>query len=299
MINTVFSVDDSVYQRWQADLLAYSHKKVRQPGKLTRLWSSTKPPTPFEGDTVAVEPFATHPETGDYYPPYNKPTAIRQWLDRHGIEDETVLLIDPDFVFNTPITEEVEPGKPRGQRFFYVAGIRAKQVIGRYHHSPTISQPIGVPILIHRSDLAVLLPQWISYTERIRQDKNSGSYAMAVAEMFGYVLSALENRVFHRLGDLGAFSFEDRIDLPLIHYPLPVRTPDRTRMWFKGTYRPWDVPDIDDAYPAATKHVLSLLRELAERQTEDIPVPDEEKERLQKMVEFYVPEIRVGTENQG
>ena len=28
---TIFSVDGSFYQRWQADLLSYSHRKVGQP----------------------------------------------------------------------------------------------------------------------------------------------------------------------------------------------------------------------------------------------------------------------------
>ena len=49
MVHTVFSVDGSLYHRWQADLLAYSHRKARQPGSLTRLWSASERPTPFAG----------------------------------------------------------------------------------------------------------------------------------------------------------------------------------------------------------------------------------------------------------
>jgi hypothetical protein len=50
-VHTLFSVDGSLYQRWQADLLAYSHRKAGQPGPLTRLLSSDGPPTPFAGRT--------------------------------------------------------------------------------------------------------------------------------------------------------------------------------------------------------------------------------------------------------
>jgi len=39
-VHTVFSAEGHLYQRWQADLLAYSHEKVRQPGPLTRLLAS-------------------------------------------------------------------------------------------------------------------------------------------------------------------------------------------------------------------------------------------------------------------
>jgi hypothetical protein len=33
-VHTVYSASSALYQRWQADLLAYSHRKVRQPGPL-------------------------------------------------------------------------------------------------------------------------------------------------------------------------------------------------------------------------------------------------------------------------
>jgi len=59
-IHTVFSVDGSLYQRWQADLLAYSHKKVGQPGPLTRLLSADGPPTPFAGRTFHTKPYCPH-----------------------------------------------------------------------------------------------------------------------------------------------------------------------------------------------------------------------------------------------
>ena len=80
-VHTVFSVDDSLYQRWQADLFAYSHRKVGQPGPLTRLWSGRGSPSPFAGLTFQTEPYSPHPVTGDNYPPYNKPSALAGWLE--------------------------------------------------------------------------------------------------------------------------------------------------------------------------------------------------------------------------
>ena len=57
-IRTVVSVDGSRYHRWQAELLAYSHRRVGQPGPLTRLWSAWAPPTAFPGETVWAEPYS-------------------------------------------------------------------------------------------------------------------------------------------------------------------------------------------------------------------------------------------------
>ena len=47
---------------------AYSHRKAGQPGPLTRLLSSDRPPTRFEGRTFHTKAYCPHPATGDYYP---------------------------------------------------------------------------------------------------------------------------------------------------------------------------------------------------------------------------------------
>src|SRR3712207_457292 len=75
-VHTVFSSDGRLYQRWQADLLAYSHRKVHQPGPLTRLLSSYEQAPPFSSGTFQISPYSPHPLTGDDYAAYNKPKAI-------------------------------------------------------------------------------------------------------------------------------------------------------------------------------------------------------------------------------
>src|SRR5437764_9650099 len=79
-IHTVFSIDGSLYQRWQADLLAYSHRKVNQPGPLTRLYSAWRIPPPFDGQTHHTVPYCPHPMTRDHYPPYNRILSLAHWI---------------------------------------------------------------------------------------------------------------------------------------------------------------------------------------------------------------------------
>ncbi len=79
-IQTVFSADGSLYQRWQADLLAYSHRKVHQPGPLTRLLSSYEEASPFSGRPFQISPYSPHPLSGDDCAAYNKPAALKAWL---------------------------------------------------------------------------------------------------------------------------------------------------------------------------------------------------------------------------
>src|SRR5215469_5650674 len=101
-IHTVFSVDGSLYQRWQADLLAYSHRKVNQPGPLTRLYSAWGEPPAFAGQTFQTMPYCPHPMSKDDYLPYNRIMALLTWLKQSPPSEETLLLLDPDCIFLTP-----------------------------------------------------------------------------------------------------------------------------------------------------------------------------------------------------
>jgi hypothetical protein len=170
-IHTVFSVDGSLYQRWQADLLAYSHRKVRQPGPLTRLWSSEGWPPVFQGQTFKTKPYSPHPVTGDYYPPYNKVMAIRDWLcETPPARDELVLLLDPDCVFLSSLNIPVKDAHPLAQHVSYLDANSNAELVGRHCGKPYAVQAIGMPILIHRDDLRGLALRWLEKTEAIRSD---------------------------------------------------------------------------------------------------------------------------------
>jgi peptidyl serine alpha-galactosyltransferase len=263
-LHTVFSTDGSLYQRWQADLLAYSHRKVRQPGSLTRLFSADGPPTPFAGTTFQTEPYSTHPLTGDYYPANNKVMALKAWLEEAPPAEELVLLIDPDCIFLQPQRESVSYGAPIAHPIGYLDPSHEQNLefVRKHCSRPKLAQALGIPILIHRDDLAALSPRWLEKTEEIRNDSESREHAGWLAEMWGYIFAAAEIGLKHNIRKLARYSTENQADLPIIHYCYITSDAAKQWVWNKRTYRPWErVPYPPDKVPLATKALIGVLNE--------------------------------------
>jgi hypothetical protein len=278
-VHTVFSVDGSLYQRWQADLLAYSHRKAGQPGPLTRLFSSDGPPPRFAGLTFHTRSYSTHPATGDHYPPYNRIMALKDWLSESPPAEEVILLVEPDCVFLSPLTGElVSRGHPVSHPIGYMDPLPMAELVERHCSRPELVDVAGIPtLLIHRDDLMEVVPVWIEKTEDIRNDPKSRELAGAsgwMADMWGYTCAAAEIVLRHKLrplactpGEAQAFGYactlaEDQADLPIIHYCFPWSDAANWWVWDKRTYRPWEkVPDPPDDVPSASKALIGLLNE--------------------------------------
>jgi hypothetical protein len=265
-VHTVFSVDGSLYQRWQADLLAYSHRKSGQPGSLTRLLSSDRPPTRFAGRTFHTRSYSVHPTTGDYYPPYNRIMALRDWLTENPPAEEVILLIEPDCVFLRPLSEEpVSRGCPVSHPIGYMDPVPQAELVRRHCSRPELVEPAGIPtVLIHRDDLMELIPLWIEKTEDIRNDPTSRELLGGgwIADMWGYTIAAAEMGLRHKLHQLARVQGEDRADLPIIHYCYDSSSADNDWNWDKRHYRPWErVPDPPEEVPSVDKALIGLLNE--------------------------------------
>jgi hypothetical protein len=265
-VHTVFSVDGSLYQRWQADLLAYSHRKVGQSGPLTRLLSADGPPTPFAGRTFHTKPYCPHPVTGDYYPGYNRVMALRAWLEESPPVEELILLLDPDCVFLAPMlpTELVSPGNPVSHPLWYMDPAPKAELLEKHCLRPGLVDAVGIPTLIHREDLMALTPLWIEKTEDIRNDPRSlhlidGGW---IAETWGYTCAAAELGLRHKLRALARLQGEDQADLPIVHYCYASSYAEYDWHWDKRYYRPWErVPDPPNEVPSVDKALIGLLNE--------------------------------------
>jgi peptidyl serine alpha-galactosyltransferase len=265
-VHTVFSVDGSLYQRWQADLLAYSHRKANQPGPLTRLLSSDRPPTRFEGRTFHTRSYSTHPVTGDYYPPYNRIMALRAWLTEAPPAEDVILLVEPDCVFLGSLTgEPVSRGHPVSHPIGYMDPSPQAELLQRNCSRPELVEPAGIPtVLIHRDDLTELIPLWIEKTEDIRNDPTSRELLDGgwISDMWGYTTAAAEMGLRHDLRELARMQGEDQADLPIIHYCYASSYAEHGWHWDKRTYRPWErVPDPPGEVPLADKALVGLLNE--------------------------------------
>jgi len=265
-IHTVFSVDGSRYQRWRADLLAFSHRAVGQRGPVTRLWSASTRPTAFAGQTFWTDPYSPHPTSDDDYAPYNKPAAILRWLSESSPPEETILLLDPDCVFLAPVLAEAPLGRPISQPIGYMdpgAGPAAELAV-RHCRRPSAVQPLGIPTLVHRDDLRALAPLWLAKTEAIRSDRRGRQLAGWPAEMWGYAFAAAELGLDHDLRQLAAFPGDDRIDLPIVHYCYHSQDPDARWRWDKRDYRPWEpVPDPPLGTAMAATALIRVLNACA------------------------------------
>ena len=262
MIHTVFSVDGSHYQRWQADLLAYSHQRVGQSGSLTRLWSGDGRPSAFSGTTFRAAPYSPHPVSGDDYVPYNKPSALIAWLRAAPPVDDTVLLVDPDCVFVAPLTIEASRGNPIAQPLSYM--LPDATVVARHCRRPSLVRGVGIPIVIHRDDLSALAGLWLEKTESIRDDPQSRELVGWVAEMWGYAFAAAELGLRHEMRALARFTTENCADLPLIHYCYASTDADGTWTWDKRSYRPWQrVDDPPPSTPSAAAALVAMVNEYA------------------------------------
>lgn len=271
-VHTVFSIDDSSYLRWQAELLAYSHRKVAQSGPLTCLLSGDGERRPALERIFQTRSWRPHPVTGDDYPPYNRIFALNAWLREAPPEEETILLLDPDNVFLRPLEVSVERGRPISQPISYMHPPTYDEQLRKHCERPDELEGIGIPTVIHRDDLVELAPLWLAKTEALRSDPADRERLAWISDMWGYCIAARELGLRHELREMAQFQIEDRADLPIVHYCYGSESPDGTWEWTKRSYRAWErVEDPPPGVPAASVALIRLLNELVEVKTAEAP----------------------------
>ncbi len=276
MITTVFSTTDSPYMNWQADLLEFSWKEVGQPGELIRLVATHNRhnlPQHEHARVIHTWPWDVHPLTGDYYPVYNKPASPSQWLHREQPEG-TILLVDPDCVFRSPIAREVEEGHPVSQAWidyhphthFYTPELDVTfEVIQRFCRNNLDSvQGVMIPTLLHAKDFSRIIGRWLELTALIRQGmRHANGKPLWESDMFGYILAAAEYGLIHVPAHLGIctnWSPQDVPNAPIIHYCQPILSYEDDPIWSKRTYTPWE--EVGDPCCARMDYGQDLLEML-------------------------------------
>lgn len=256
----VFSIDGSAYQRWQAQLLRYSIDRARQPGRLIALVSSDGAANAGTGEQFLTPSYSRY--GGDRYPPYNRIMATADWLDAPGERPQTLLLVDPDFVFLRPFTATVTRGAPIAQPMTKMFDT-ASPIIERFCRNPDRVQFVGVPIVIHVDDLREIVPLWREKTLAIRHDPAAHLQAGWIAEMWGYVLAAAELGMTHTVQAMAHFAGSDLDALPMVHYTYPFQNRGQGWTWDKRRYEPWCAVELPRDLPKSAARLLILLNELA------------------------------------
>ena len=257
MFYTVFSTNNTPYMQWQSDLLEYSWKRVEQEGTLIRLVATDDPqnlPAQKFAHCFATKLWDVHPETGDSYPIYNKPASLLEWVFREKPEG-TVLLLDPDCVFRSPVTRHAAPGFPASQDWIDFAtgkpsakspfGLGAKFSFLKDHCArPGLSiEAVMIPTLIHTSDLRKICARWLELCGKIRDHyRNSEGLPVWESDMFAYLAACAEYGLQHEPISLGICTNwpPERVpEAPIIHYCQVISGKNGQEIFGKHSYTPW------------------------------------------------------------
>ena len=196
--------------------------------------------------------------------PLNRLYSLEEWLERDQ-PDGTVVLLDCDFIFRSPITRPARPGAPAAQEWFgFLLGGAARAAVEAI--SPGTAdraQPVTWPTRMHTSDLGRLLPRWFELTSEIRE--RLGAWE---SDMFAFAAASAELGITFSLEPIGAWMNwpEDVVaGAPIIHYCQPVENGVGSPLWFKRDYTPWEPLGFDpgEARLDYCRELMGLLAEYA------------------------------------
>lgn len=271
MIYTVYCPASGATSRndrpWQAELLGYSWGRARQPGELVHLVPETSggtdPCHPL-ARVHATQSWSPHPYTGDLYPPYQKAAALLEWLFVEKVEG-TVLLLEATSVFQASVPDEVRPSqargrawpeRPRGEGPFGLGPELA--FLAGFCVDGSLELPaVTLPVLIHSSDLRMIVVRWLELMSIIRAETAGHPQgSLLEADKIAYVIAAAEARIPHAVADL---------DVPLFDYGRPIPSADGKVAFDAESYRNWAPVQPESAPPGPGRVFLTLLAELLER----------------------------------
>ncbi|KAL6516358.1 hypothetical protein OROGR_019663 [Orobanche gracilis] len=199
---------DAPYSKWQCRIMYYWYKKMRDmPGSdmggLTRVLHSGNPDNLMdEIPTVIVDPLPNGIDMG--YIVLNRPWAFVQWLDKATIEEEYILMAEPDHIFVNPLPNLARGDHPAAYPFFYMKPSEREKVVRKYYPEEkgplTDVDPIGnSPVIIKKSMLEKIAPTWLNVSLQMKYDPETDKAFGWVLEMFGYAVASALHGVRHIL----------------------------------------------------------------------------------------------------
>jgi hypothetical protein len=279
-MHIVFSSENTRYMWWQAELLYYTYLKTGMRHRMTALVSETDEAAhSFTCPTFRAANYKNRVGKPDYVP-LNKPGAIAEWIAAGSCRDESVLIVDPDSAFVHPmvIPTELRDGVAYADSYLYMLPILPANQIVLQRHCKTASrrrvQPVGIYILLRKTNLAEIAPLWLQKAIDIRSDRVCAEtlpYDGWLSEMLAYAIATAELGIHHRIVKFSQSTGSNSIDAPIVHYYFPLyethagwapKANERI-LWSKWTYEPWTEAPAACASTVEGKALLTSLNELA------------------------------------
>ncbi|GAB2277098.1 hypothetical protein Dimus_011806 [Dionaea muscipula] len=196
------------YSQWQCRVMYYWYKKFKDAhgsdmGGFTRvLHSGSEDNLMNEIPTFVVDPLPNGLDQG--YIVLNRPWAFVQWLEKATIEEEYILMGEPDHIFVNPLPNLAHGNYPVGFPFFYIKPAENENIIRKFYPKEkgpvTNVDPIGnSPTIITKSLLKEIAPTWLNVSLRIKNDKEADKVFGWVQEMYAYAVASALHGAKHIL----------------------------------------------------------------------------------------------------
>ncbi|KAM7502420.1 hypothetical protein LguiB_001324 [Lonicera macranthoides] len=206
--HVVLTATDAPYSKWQCRIMYYWYKKVRDMsgsnmGGFTRVLHSGNADNLMEEiPTMVVDPLPDGLDRG--YIVLNRPWAFVQWLEKAIIEEEYVLMAEPDHIFVNPLPNLAHGDHPAAFPFFYIKPTENEKIMRKYYPEEmgpvTNIDPIGnSPVIIKKSILEKIAPTWMNMSLKMKDDPETDKAFGWVLEMYGYAVASALHGVQHIL----------------------------------------------------------------------------------------------------
>ncbi|XP_019093386.1 PREDICTED: uncharacterized protein LOC104753988 [Camelina sativa] len=136
LFHTAVTATDSVYSTWQCRIMYYWYNRFRdEPGSdmggYTRILHSGRPDGLMdEIPTFVADPLPSGVDKG--YVVLNRPWAFVQWLQQAHIEEDYILMAEPDHIIVKPIPNLARGNLAAAFPFFYIEPKKYESVLRKF-----------------------------------------------------------------------------------------------------------------------------------------------------------------------
>ncbi|KAM3685822.1 hypothetical protein ACB098_11G151800 [Castanea mollissima] len=206
--HVALTATDAPYSKWQCRIMYYWYKKQKElPGSemggFTRILHSGIPDNLMdEIPTMVVDPLPSGLDRG--YVVLNRPWAFVQWLQKATIEEEYILMAEPDHIFIKPLPNLARVGYPAAFPFFYIKPDQHEKIVRKFYpeeKGPVKNiDPIGnSPVIIKKDMLEKIAPTWMNVSLNMKDDPETDKAFGWVLEMYAYAVASALHGVQHIL----------------------------------------------------------------------------------------------------
>ncbi|XP_009140634.1 hydroxyproline O-arabinosyltransferase 2 [Brassica rapa] len=199
LFHTAVTATDSVYSTWQCRIMYYWYNRFRdEPGSemggYTRILHSGRPDGLMnEIPTFVANPLPSGVDQG--YVVLNRPWAFVQWLQQAHIEEDYILMAEPDHIIVKPIPNLARGNLGAAFPFSYIEPKKYEAVLRKFFPKDNglISKidPIGnSPVIVSKNALMKIAPTWMNVSLAMKNDPQTDKAFGWVLEMYAYAVSS-------------------------------------------------------------------------------------------------------------